>query len=70
MTDHALEERIIRYWDNQPCNIKHGRSEVGTLEFYQEVTERRYRVEPHMKEFAGFHLWTGKRVLEIGRAHV
>lgn len=66
MNDHNLEERIIRYWNNQPCNIKHGKSEVGSLEFYQEVTERRYRVEPHMKEFAGFHLWTGKRVLEIG----
>jgi len=66
MTDHNLEERIVRYWNAQPCNIKHGKSEVGALEFYQEVTERRYRVEPHMKEFASFHLWTGKRVLEIG----
>jgi SAM-dependent methyltransferase len=66
MTDHNLEERIVRYWNAQPCNIRHGKSEVGTLEFYQEVTDRRYRVEPHMKDFAGFHLWQGKRVLEIG----
>jgi len=66
MTDHNLEERIVRYWNAQPCNIRHGKSEVGTLEFYQEVTDRRYRVEPHMKDFAGFHLWQGKRVLEVG----
>lgn len=61
-----LEEKIKNYWNNQPCNIRHGRSEQGTPEFFQEVSERRYRVEPHIPEFAGFHLWSGKRVLEIG----
>ena len=66
MTDYDLEERIVRYWNAQPCNINHSKNEVGTLEFFQDVTERRYRVEPHMKDFAGFHLWSGKRVLEIG----
>jgi SAM-dependent methyltransferase len=66
MEDNDLEQRIIRYWDNQPCNILHGTAKVGTLDFYQQVSERRYRVESHMREFAGFHLWQGKRVLEIG----
>lgn len=61
-----LEEKIKRYWNTQPCNIKHGQSEIGTPEFFREVSERRYRVEPHIAEFAGFHLWAGKRVLEIG----
>jgi SAM-dependent methyltransferase len=62
----TLEDKIKRYWNSQPCNIKHGQSEIGTPEFFQEVSERRYRVEPHIAEFAGFHLWAGKRVLEIG----
>jgi SAM-dependent methyltransferase len=62
----TLEERIQRYWNNQPCNVRHGQSEIGTLEFFQEVSTRRYRVEPHIAEFAGFHLWQGQRVLEIG----
>ena len=62
----TLEEKIQRYWNNQPCNIKHGDSEPGSLEFFKQVSERRYRVEPHIAEFAGFHLWAGKRVLEIG----
>ena len=61
-----LEERIRRYWNTQPCNIKHGQSDIGTPAFFREVSERRYRVEPHIAEFAGFHLWAGKRVLEIG----
>ena len=62
----TLEEKIQRYWNNQPCNIKHGDSEPGSLEFFKQVSARRYRVEPHIAEFAGFHLWAGKRVLEIG----
>jgi 2-polyprenyl-3-methyl-5-hydroxy-6-metoxy-1,4-benzoquinol methylase len=62
----TLEERIKRYWNAQPCNVKHGKAEPGTLEFFQEVSARRYRVESHIPEFAGFYLWQGRRVLEIG----
>lgn len=64
MTD--ILNKIKDYWNRQPCNIKHGISPVGTPEFFAEVSERRYRVEPHIREFAGFHHWQGKRVLEVG----
>ena len=64
MTD--LVNRIKEYWNKQPCNVLHGKSPMGTPEYYQEVSARRYLVEPHIPEFAGFHHWQGKRVLEIG----
>jgi SAM-dependent methyltransferase len=38
----------------------------GTEQYWNEVTERRFFVEPHLRDFAGFHSWRGKRVLEIG----
>ena len=66
MSQNNIEDKIRRYWNTQPCNVKHGQSDIGTPEFFREVSERRYRVEPHIAEFAGFHLWAGKRVLEIG----
>jgi SAM-dependent methyltransferase len=66
MSHLNLEDKIRRYWNTQPCNIKHGQSDIGSQEFFREVSERRYRVEPHIAEFAGFHLWAGRRVLEIG----
>jgi 2-polyprenyl-3-methyl-5-hydroxy-6-metoxy-1,4-benzoquinol methylase len=66
MTQINIEDKIKRYWNSQPCNIKHSSSEFGSADFFREVSERRYRVEPHIAEFAGFHLWAGKRVLEIG----
>jgi len=62
----SLEERIKQYWNNQPCNIRHSGNAVGSLEFFQEVSARRFLVEPHIPEFAGFHLWQGQQVLEIG----
>ena len=61
-----LKQRIIDFWDKQPCNILHSNSKVGTVDYFSEVNQRRYFVEPHIPEFAGFHLWQGKRVLEIG----
>jgi 2-polyprenyl-3-methyl-5-hydroxy-6-metoxy-1,4-benzoquinol methylase len=61
-----LHNRIQEYWDRQPCNIQHGQSPMGTQEYFDEVTSKRYRAEPHILDFAGFHLWRGKRVLEIG----
>lgn len=66
MNDQDLEERIVRFWNAQPCNIKHGKSAVGTLEFFREVTERRYLVGPGLQDLAEFDLWQGRRVLEIG----
>jgi len=61
-----LEETIVKYWDRQPCNIKHGSSPIGSLEFFKEQSQKRYRAEPHIKDFAQFDLYQGKRVLEVG----
>jgi SAM-dependent methyltransferase len=62
----TLEQRIRDYWNNQPCNVRHSKNPPGSLEFFQDVSARRYLVEPHIPEFAGFHLWQGRQVLEIG----
>ena len=62
----SLEQEIKDYWNNQPCNVKHGTSEVGTREFFNEVTAKRFKAEPHNLDFPQFHRYRGKRVLEIG----
>lgn len=59
-------DKIKQYWNTQPCNVKHSLSPVGTEQYFEEVNERRYYVEPHLRDFASFHLWRGRRVLEIG----
>jgi SAM-dependent methyltransferase len=66
ITEEVSIENIRDYWDARPCNIRHSKKEVGSLEYFQEVTERRYRAEPHIPRWAEFDKWAGKRVLEIG----
>lgn len=59
-------EKILNYWDKQPCNINHSLLEIGTKEYFIQNSEKRYFVEPHLKDLAQFHLYQGKRILEIG----
>jgi SAM-dependent methyltransferase len=57
---------VQAYWDKRPCNIRHSQKPVGTKEYFDEVEARKYRVEPHIPEFANFAQWKDCKVLEIG----
>ena len=57
---------VKKYWNDRPCNIKHSNEQIGTKKYFEEVTERKYKVESHILEFADFERWNGKKVLEIG----
>ena len=59
-------EKIIDYWNNQPCNINHSRLEKCTKEYFDEVEKRKYFIENHIPAFAEFEKWKDKKVLEIG----
>ena len=59
-------DKIIEYWNNQPCNIKHSIKEIGTKEYFDEVENKKYFVEPHILDFVNFSNWNNKKVLEIG----
>lgn len=63
----SVEIRAVEaYWNSRPCNIRHSQKKVGTVEYFNEVEQRKYFVEPHIPIFADFDRWKGKRVLEIG----
>jgi len=59
-------ESVKNFWNERPCNIRHSKKEIGSLEYFQEVENKRYTVEPHIEEFADFKNSEGKKVLEIG----
>jgi SAM-dependent methyltransferase len=59
-------EDVEAYWNRRPCNIRHSTKDVGSKEYFDEVEERKYFVEPHIPGFAEFDRWKGKRVLEVG----
>jgi len=62
----ATIQDVQTYWDRRPCNIRHSAASIGTLEYFEQVEQRKYFVEPHIPEFADFRRWAGKDVLEIG----
>ena len=59
-------KKVMEYWDQQPCNIRHSSKPIGTIPYFNEVETRRYFVGSHIPKFAEFSRWKGKRVLEIG----
>jgi 2-polyprenyl-3-methyl-5-hydroxy-6-metoxy-1,4-benzoquinol methylase len=59
-------EKVKKFWDSRPCNIKHSKKEIGSKEYFDEVEKRKYLVEYHIPNFAEFEKWKGKKVLEIG----
>jgi 2-polyprenyl-3-methyl-5-hydroxy-6-metoxy-1,4-benzoquinol methylase len=61
-----IKQKIESYWNRQPCNVGHSSEPIGSRAYFDAVTAKRYRAEPHILDFAGFHLWRGKKVLEIG----
>ena len=44
-----------------PCNIRHSAKPVGTREYFDEVEQRKYFVEPHIPRLAEFPRWHEKR---------
>lgn len=62
----TLIEDVRVFWDRRPCNIRHSQKPVETQEYSDEVEARKYFVEPHIRGFAQFERWKGKKVLEIG----
>jgi ubiquinone/menaquinone biosynthesis C-methylase UbiE len=59
-------ESVYNFWNDRPCNIKHSPKEVGTKEYFEEVTKRKYFVESHILDFANFQQYKNKHVLEVG----
>jgi SAM-dependent methyltransferase len=67
MIDNKADISSVRdFWNRRPCNVRHGTSPVGTKEYFEQVKERKYFVEPHIPAFSEFSNWKGLRVLEIG----
>jgi SAM-dependent methyltransferase len=59
-------ETVTEYWDRRPCNVRHSAAERGSRQYFDEVEQRRYFVEPHIPAFAQFERWQGRSVLDVG----
>lgn len=57
---------VQSFWDARPCNIRHSNLPLGSREYFNAVTAKKFFVEPHIPGFADFSSYKGKKVLEIG----
>jgi SAM-dependent methyltransferase len=62
----ATIEDVKKFWNDRPCNIRHSSKEVGTKEYFDEVSKKKFFVEPHILDFTEFSKWKNKKVLEVG----
>lgn len=59
-------QEVKKYWNDRPCNIRHSNKDIGTREYFNEVSKKKFFVEPHIINFTNFASWKGKKVLEVG----
>ncbi len=57
---------VKEWWSKHPCNIRHSNEEIGSKSYFEQVSEKKYRAESHILEFADFEKYKDKEVLEIG----
>lgn len=63
-------EDVYKYWNDRPCNIRHSSAPQDSVQFFDEVAAKKYRIEDHKLAFLGLDNWQEggpqKRVLELG----
>jgi len=59
-------EDVYKYWNARPCNIRHSSASQDTVQFFDEVAAKKYRIEDHKLAFLALEKWRGARVLELG----
>jgi ubiquinone/menaquinone biosynthesis C-methylase UbiE len=66
MPQENLKQSVKAFWDNEPCGTDRPASPEGSLAYFEEIENYRYRVESCIHEFAQFTRWHKKKVLEVG----
>ena len=64
-----LNEQVRKFWEKVPCGTEKaivGEMSPGTLEWYEQVEEHRYQVEPFIHSLAQFTRHHGQVILEVG----
>ena len=59
-------EDVQAYWEARPCGTDGDPYAEGSPEYFQWITQMRYRREPFIEQYARFEEWKGKDVLEVG----
>ncbi len=66
MDNESLKIQVHNYWNERPCGTAIAKSRKYSKEYFDEIEERRYSVEPEIFSFDQFARFRGCKVLEVG----
>lgn len=66
MDNKELKKQVKEFWEREPCGSGAAQATRFTREYFDEIEENRYRLEPFIHRFAQFSRQRGKKVLEVG----
>ncbi len=61
-----LKEELRVFWNAQTCGTATIDKEKYSLEYFEEIEEYRYNLQPEIFNFAQFTRFHGKKLLEVG----
>ena len=61
-----LKAEVQTYWNSSPCGTEFSSAERYSKNYFDEIEQHRYLVEPEIFAFAQFTRFYGKKVLEVG----
>lgn len=61
-----LKSEVQEFWNNQTCGTWITDKDKFSLEYFEEIEQDRYSIQPEIFSFAEFTRWHGKKVLEVG----
>ncbi len=62
----SLKQEVHDFWNEKACGTWEIDKQKFTKEYFEEIEEYRYALQPEIFAFAQFPLFHGKKVLEIG----
>lgn len=66
MDEENLKTAVKDFWNKNVCGTFLTSKEKYTLEYFEDIENKRYEIHPEVFSFAQFTRYFGKRVLEVG----
>jgi SAM-dependent methyltransferase len=66
VAEGEITDAVRRFWDSEPCGSELSGASPEDRSYFEELTRRRYEIEPHVPELVRFERWRGQDVLEVG----
>lgn len=66
MDREELKKQVKEYWNRESCGTHVASSTKYSRQYFDEIEEYRYRIEPEIYSFAQFTRFRGQKVLEVG----